>query len=212
MSDFLQPHGLQHARLPCPSSSPRICSNSCPLSRWCHPTISFRAAFHWLKTRLVCDFPMKFSLVCLLKFFIFICFKIFFQCGPFLKSLYWVCYSTASVLCFVFFGPEACGIIAPWPGIKPEPPALKGEVLASGPPGKSLSFFLLIWKTFSNLLKYQIVTVLVTITLLIYKTPYYTYYILVCILLFFAFLFWSVFRILLVSKYIIYWIYNTYFK
>ena len=36
----LQPHGLQHARLPCPSSTPRACSNSCPLSQWCHPTIS----------------------------------------------------------------------------------------------------------------------------------------------------------------------------
>ena len=36
----LQPRGLQHARLPCPSLSPRVCSNSCPLSRWCHPTIS----------------------------------------------------------------------------------------------------------------------------------------------------------------------------
>ena len=36
----LQPHGLQHARLPCPSPSPKICSNSCPLSQWCHPTIS----------------------------------------------------------------------------------------------------------------------------------------------------------------------------
>ena len=34
------PHGLQHARLPCPSSTPRIYSNSCPVSRWCHPTIS----------------------------------------------------------------------------------------------------------------------------------------------------------------------------
>ena len=36
----LQPHGLQHTMLPCPSLSPRVCSNSCPLSRWCHPTIS----------------------------------------------------------------------------------------------------------------------------------------------------------------------------
>ena len=33
-------HGLQHARLPWPSPSPRACSNSCPLIRWCHPTIS----------------------------------------------------------------------------------------------------------------------------------------------------------------------------
>ena len=39
-SDSLWPHGLQHARLPCPSPTPRVCSNSCPLSQWCHPTIS----------------------------------------------------------------------------------------------------------------------------------------------------------------------------
>ena len=41
MSDSLQPHGLQHTRLPCPSPTPRACSNSNPLSWWCHPTISF---------------------------------------------------------------------------------------------------------------------------------------------------------------------------
>ena len=40
MSNPLQPHELRHARLPCPSPSPRVCSNSCPLSWWCHPTIS----------------------------------------------------------------------------------------------------------------------------------------------------------------------------
>ena len=39
-SDFLWPHGLQHARLPCPSPTPGAYSNSCPLSGWCHPTIS----------------------------------------------------------------------------------------------------------------------------------------------------------------------------
>ena len=39
MSDSLQPHELQHARPPCPSLSPRVCSNSCALSRWCHPAI-----------------------------------------------------------------------------------------------------------------------------------------------------------------------------
>ena len=37
----LQPHGLQHARPPCPSLTPRVHSNSCPLSWWCHPVISF---------------------------------------------------------------------------------------------------------------------------------------------------------------------------
>ena len=40
MSDSLWPHGMQHARPPCPSLTPRVYSNSCPLSRWCHPTIS----------------------------------------------------------------------------------------------------------------------------------------------------------------------------
>ena len=35
----LRPHGLQHARPPCPSPTPRVYSNSCPLSQWCHPTI-----------------------------------------------------------------------------------------------------------------------------------------------------------------------------
>ena len=40
MSDSLRPHGLQHARPPCPSPTPRAYSNSCPLSWWCHPTIS----------------------------------------------------------------------------------------------------------------------------------------------------------------------------
>ena len=40
MSNSLQPHGLQHARLPRPSPTPRVYSNLCPLSQWCHPTIS----------------------------------------------------------------------------------------------------------------------------------------------------------------------------
>ena len=40
VSDSLWPHGLQHARPPCPSPTPGVYSNSCPLSRWCHPTIS----------------------------------------------------------------------------------------------------------------------------------------------------------------------------
>ena len=43
VSDYLWPHGLQHARLPCPPS-PRVRSNSCPLSQWCHPTISSSVA------------------------------------------------------------------------------------------------------------------------------------------------------------------------
>ena len=40
MSDSLRPHESQHARLPCPSPTPRVYPNSCPFSQWCHPTIS----------------------------------------------------------------------------------------------------------------------------------------------------------------------------
>ena len=43
MSDSLWPHGLQHTRPPCPSPTPGVYSNSCPLNQWCHPTISFSA-------------------------------------------------------------------------------------------------------------------------------------------------------------------------
>ena len=40
VSDSLRPHESQHARPPCPSPTPRVYSNSCPLSQWCHPAIS----------------------------------------------------------------------------------------------------------------------------------------------------------------------------
>ena len=40
VSNFLPPRGLQHTRPPCPTPTPRVYSNSCPLSQWCHPTIS----------------------------------------------------------------------------------------------------------------------------------------------------------------------------
>ena len=43
LSNSLSPHGLQHTRLPCPSLSPRTCTNSCPLSHWCNLTISSSA-------------------------------------------------------------------------------------------------------------------------------------------------------------------------
>ena len=41
---FLQPYGLLHARPPCPSPTPKVCSNLCPLSWWCHPSISSSVA------------------------------------------------------------------------------------------------------------------------------------------------------------------------
>ena len=40
VSNSFRPHGLQHTRLPCPSSTSRTCSNACPSNQWCHPTIS----------------------------------------------------------------------------------------------------------------------------------------------------------------------------
>ena len=66
MSDSLWPPGLQHARPPCPSPTPRVYSNSCPLNWWCHPTISssvrpfsshlqlFPASFDFSKESVLC--------------------------------------------------------------------------------------------------------------------------------------------------------------
>ena len=51
MSDSLQPHEPQHTRPPCPSPTPRVCPSSCPLSRWCHPTISFSVISYFPKGR-----------------------------------------------------------------------------------------------------------------------------------------------------------------
>ena len=45
LSNSLGSHGLQHTRLPCLSPSPEVCSNSCPLSLWCHTTISSLSAY-----------------------------------------------------------------------------------------------------------------------------------------------------------------------
>ena len=45
VSNSLRPHGLQHTRLPCPPRTPGVYSNSSPLIRWCHPTISSSIAF-----------------------------------------------------------------------------------------------------------------------------------------------------------------------
>ena len=61
MSDSLWPHGLQHARLPCQSPTPRACSNSCSSSPWCHPTISSSVvSFYCFRSFLVSEsFPMN---------------------------------------------------------------------------------------------------------------------------------------------------------
>ena len=60
----------------------------------------------------------------------------FFGCGPFSQVL--ICYSVVSLLCF---GCEACEISALWPGVKPAPPALEGEVLTTSCQGSFPGFF-----------------------------------------------------------------------
>ena len=62
VSDSLQPHELQHARLPCPSQSSGIHSNSCALSWWCYLTISFSATLYFLCLQYfpaLVSFPMS---------------------------------------------------------------------------------------------------------------------------------------------------------
>ena len=62
LSDSLPPHGLQHARLPCHSPSPRVCPSSHPLNQWCHPTISSSVALSptnltWRGEHITCLHP-----------------------------------------------------------------------------------------------------------------------------------------------------------
>ena len=68
----------------------------------------------------------------------------FFLMWTIILILYWICYCIASVLCFVcfflFFDHKTHGILAPWPGVKPTPPALECEVLTIGQPEKSQKF------------------------------------------------------------------------
>ena len=84
----------------------------------------------------------QFSFAQFFSFFFFLKIFFFFWCGPFSKSLLNL---LQYCFCFLFwiFGPEACGIFAPWPGIEHAPPALEGKVLTTGPPGKfhSILFF-----------------------------------------------------------------------
>ena len=59
MSDSSRPHELQHARLPCPSPSPRICPSSCPLNCWCHQTILSSVTLFFCLQYFPGSFPMS---------------------------------------------------------------------------------------------------------------------------------------------------------
>ena len=68
VSHSLRPHGLQHARLPCPSLSTGVCSNSCPLSGWCHPTISFQNVLKWSEVKIAQSCPTLCDLMDCMEF------------------------------------------------------------------------------------------------------------------------------------------------
>ena len=125
MSDSLQPHGLQHARLPCPSLSLGVCSNSCPLSRWCHPKhlifccplLLLPSIFPTIRVfsnelALCIRWPKYWSFIFSINFsnehlglisFRIDCFDLFAVQGT-LKSLLWHHSSKASILqCSAFF-------------------------------------------------------------------------------------------------------------
>ena len=124
MSDSLRPHGLQNARAPCPSPTPGAYSNSCPLSRWCHPTISSSV--------------VPFSS----------CPQSFPASGSFQMSQFFISGGQS-------VGVSASTSVLPMNqglGIEPAPPALEGEVLIPGPPGKSLYWFFLYQAIFSAVL------------------------------------------------------------
>ena len=85
---------------------------------------------------------------CMGKLLLFFFFKIFW-CGPFLKFLLNLLQNYLCFMFWVFWPPEACGILAPWTGIEPSPLALEGKVLTARTPGKSwelnMLFFLKTW-------------------------------------------------------------------
>ena len=111
--------------------------NLSPNPSICMLNLSFSLLFTWFWAQV---FDHKSSWIFLFLHTFFFFFKEFSGCGPFLKSLlnflqYCFCFM------FCFFGHEACGVLAPQPGIEPSPPALESKVLTTGWPEKSLHFF-----------------------------------------------------------------------
>ena len=131
MSNSLWPHTLQQARPPCPSPTPGVYSNSCPLSWWCHPTIlSFVVPFSSHFQSLPAS---RWRVKSLSRVWLFATpWTVAYQASPsmgFSRQEYW------SGLPFPSPGD------LPDPGIEPGSPALKADALSSEPPGKSQGLF-----------------------------------------------------------------------
>ena len=101
MSDSLWPYGLQHTRPPCPSPTHGVYSNSCPLSRWCHPTIS--SSVVPFSSRRLQSFPASRSFL-----FLTLIFTLFY-----FTVLYWFCHTLTWIRHRCTWVPN------------PEPPSLK---------------------------------------------------------------------------------------
>ena len=101
MSDSLQPHRLQHTRLPCPSLSPGVCWNSFSLSHWCHPTISSSVTPWGVTHFFLTTSSYYFVLFLFFKIYLFIlflsgpglrgCLRTFFSFGKWGLLFLWVC-------------------------------------------------------------------------------------------------------------------------
>ena len=91
VSDSLWSHGLQHARLPCPSPTPGTFSNSGPSSGWCHPTISFYvyllSKFNWLHATVLWLYAISNRYNCLILIHTLFC-TIKWH---WLKLFFWLC-------------------------------------------------------------------------------------------------------------------------
>ena len=123
VSDSLQPHGLQHARLPCPSLSPRVCPSSYPLNWWCHPTFSSSVALFSF-----CEYAK------LLQLYPTLCDPV--DCSRPGSSVHGLLQARVLEWVAMLFSRGSS-----WPGIKPVAPALQADSLLLSHQGSPIDMF-----------------------------------------------------------------------
>ena len=145
MSDSLQSHVLQHTRLLCPPLSPGVCSNTCPLSRWCYLSIlplpppfsfclqSFPALESFLVSWLFASGDQS-TRASALPSVLSMNIQGWFLLG-FTGLMFWLSKGLSRI--FSSFMPDQGWILVPIPGIEPVPPALQGRFLTTGSPGNT---------------------------------------------------------------------------